>query len=98
MLDLYNSYLYCFSGNLGVENSDLLLFNDGSDWHINPSEQPTMLIIPLVFLSVAILLLIQVAMSEDKSIKKLIYAAVLIIIALAMLSGIQFSVNTLLGG
>jgi len=85
-------------GMTGILNSDLLIDNNVADWHINPSEQPVMLIIPLVFLSVALLLLIQVAFSEDKSIKKLIYAAVLIMIALALLSGVQFSVNTLLGG
>jgi len=85
-------------GMTGVENSDLLLDFNGADWHINPSEQPVMLAIPLVFLAVAILLLINLALSEEKNIKNLIYAAILIIIALTMLASIQFNINSLLGG
>jgi hypothetical protein len=85
-------------GMTGVENSDLLLDNNPADWHINPSEQPLLLIIPLIFFALALLLLIDMAFSEDKNIKKLIYAAILIIMALALLSGVQFNVNNILGG
>lgn len=85
-------------GMTGVENSDLLIDNNPADWHINPSEQPLLLVIPLVFFALALLLLIDTAFSEDRSIKKLIYAAILIMMALAMLGSVQFSVNSLLGG
>lgn len=86
------------AGMTGVGNGDLLIDNDGTGIHINPSQYPLLPIIPLVFLAVALLLLINLAFSEDKSIKKLIYAAILIIIALSMLASIQFSVTNLLGG
>lgn len=87
-------------GMSGVNNSDLLLDYDASDWHISPSDSvyPIMIIVPLVFFAVGLLLLIQLALSEDKSLKNLIYAAVLIIIALSMLAGIQFNINSFLGG
>jgi hypothetical protein len=85
-------------GMTGVEHSDLLLDYNPADWHINPSEQPSLLIIPLVFFAFALLLLIDMAFSKDKDIKKLIYAAILIMMALALLQGVQFNVNSLLGG
>jgi hypothetical protein len=87
-------------GRNALDDSTRLLDNDAADWHISPSDSvyPIMILVPFVFLVVALLLLIQMALSEDKSIKNLIYAAILIIIALSMLSGIQFSINSLLGG
>jgi hypothetical protein len=85
-------------GRTGVNGSDQLLDYNGADWHVNPTEQPLMLIIPLVFFAVALLLLIQMALSEDKSISNLIYAAILIIMALALLTSVQFNINSLLGG
>lgn len=85
-------------GMVGINNSDRLIDFSKSDWHINPSEYPIMLSIPLIFFLVASLFIIQFALSEDKSIKKLVIAAILITIALALLSGVQFNVNMLLGG
>lgn len=85
-------------GMTGVENSDPLLDFNGADWHVDPSQQPLMLIIPLVFFAVAILLLIDLALSEEKKLVNLIYAAILIFIAVAMLGAIQFNINSLLGG
>jgi cytochrome bd-type quinol oxidase subunit 1 len=88
------------AGMSGVNNSDLLLDFNGADWHINPSDSfyPIMIIIPLVFLAVAILILINFVLAEEKDIKNLIYAAVFIIIALAMLANMQFNINSFLGG
>lgn len=85
-------------GMTGVSNNDILIDFDAADWHINPSEYPILLIIPTVFFGVALFLIVSFALSEDKSIKNLIIAGILITVALAMLAGVQASTDTLLGG
>ena len=86
------------AGMTGVNRSDLLI-----DWdnpgHINPSSPSygTMMAIPLIFFLLAILLILGMVFSKELNLKMLIIVAVLISLALALLSGVNFSTNSLLG-
>lgn len=83
-------------GMVGVTHNDVLIDN-GPPPTLSANEFPLMLIIPLVFLAVALLLLVQLVLDEPRDIKKLVIAAVLITIALTLLNVIQFNVNSLIG-
>jgi len=106
-----NSFTYPFVGMSGVNNSELTIGRTGvgtSDFlidfdapaHINPSSPsyPVMIIIPLVFLAVAILILAKLVFSEDIDLKILIIAAILVIIAISMLVSMQSQITSLIGG
>jgi hypothetical protein len=108
---LANSFTYPFVGMSGVNNSNLTIGRTGvgtSDFlidfdapaHINPSSPsyPVMIIIPLVFLAVAILLLVKMALSDDLDLKMLIIIGIMIIISIAMLISMQSQITTLIGG
>ena len=85
-------------GMSGVSESDFLIDFDNPG-HINPSSSvyPVMMIVPLIFFLLAILLILDMVFS-GLDIKKLIIVAILIVIALALLAGVNFSTNSLLGG
>jgi len=96
-------------GMSGVNNSDLTAgFNGSGDilidfdnpGHINPSSMSygLMIIVPLIFLLLAIILVLSMVFGDGLDLRKLILVAVLIITALALLAGVNFSTNSLLGG
>ena len=86
-------------GMTGVNHSDLLI-ERGNNGHVNPSAMyfPLMMIVPLVFFALAILLILGMVFTDGLNIKGLILVAILIIIALALLAGVNFRTNSLLGG
>lgn len=106
---LANALTDPYIGRSGIDNSDLTAgFNNSSDllidWdnpgHINPSSAvyPVMIIVPLIFFALALLILLGMAFTEGLTIKGLIIVGILIFIALALLAGVNFSTNSLLGG
>ena len=68
--------------------------------YINPSSPVGGIlgVIPTVFISLAVLLLIIVGLKEDLNIKTIIILAVIIYMALAFLSGINLDIRNILGG
>lgn len=85
-------------GMTGVNNGDLLLDFDAADWHLNPSEYPIALAIPVVFFAVALLMILNMILADRVELKTIIYVAILISVALAMLASIQLNTNSLWGG
>ena len=86
-------------GMTGVDNPDLLVeVRDFSLIYPDTAGYGLFIIIPLIFLAVAVLLLMNLVLSEEKDIKHLIYAAILIYVAISMLQSVQFNINSLLGG
>jgi heme/copper-type cytochrome/quinol oxidase subunit 4 len=98
-------------GMLGVNNSSLTIGIAGSaisDYLIetrNPSliysdspSYPMLIIIPLIFVVVALLLLVKMAFSDDLDLKMLIIIGIMVVIAIAMLISMQSQITTLIGG
>ena len=85
-------------GMTGINHDDLLLDYNPADWHINPSDQPLLIVIPLVFLAFSILLIFYMLETKQHPLKILLTIGILIYIALALLPNINNIVNSLLGG
>lgn len=86
-------------GMAGLGTSDFLI-ERGNNGHINPSSEvyPVAIIVPLIFFALALLLIVSMAFGDGLDIKKLIIIALLIMIALALLAGVNYSTNNLFGG
>lgn len=83
-------------GMTTLDNSSKLIdTNESQPSSLTSTETPFLIIIPLIFFLLALFLIMQVAFSEDKDFKKLVYAAILIFVALALLGAIQFHINGL---
>jgi len=86
-------------GMNGITSSDRLI-DFGDSGNLNPDSPSFRLagLLPLIILVVAILLLINMVFAEEVKLKNIIFAAVLILLALAFLVTIQSNVTGLLGG
>jgi len=86
-------------GMNGVTSSDRLI-DFGDSGNLNPNSPAFHLanLLPLIILVVAIFLLLNMLFAEEVQLKNIIFAAVLILIALAFLVSIQSNVTDLLGG
>jgi len=85
-------------GRTGSNNSNLTLDKGNTGGHINPSQYPLFPIIPIVLFMVSLLIIVIFILQENKDIRFLIYAGIIIIFALLLLSLVQTNINALLGG